>query len=433
MAKYISVALCCFLLAASTFGKSEKNKIQKSIHTFPSIGIVSDAPNDCPFERSKDFEGLIFTGKCATYTAADTWYPSWASDGHMYSPWTDGYLWRYRCASFLNAKGYKAHTAQAKIIGNDPMNLKIENLGKCPGPSEPYGGRYPSASLIHNGVWYYGTYCLDWEPKGYHWGTLGPFVGFRTSKDFGKTWTETKWTPEKSIFGETGKNGSRVKIGAPHFVDFGKNMEHSPDGKAYLVAHGGGVAEPNVRPADVSWINGDQVYLIRVTPSLETINDPNAYEFFAGRDKNNKPLWSRNFADIQPLVEWNNNCGCVTVTYNPVLKRYWMCVTEGYPKVMDAFPEMNTWIAEAEDITGPWKLATYMPKFGQQAYFMNFPSKFIQKDGRTAWLCYSNNYTADHKVLPPGAYAMTLHEIIFADKETFDNHQKKVKEETILE
>jgi hypothetical protein len=32
--------------------------------------------------------------------------------------------------------------------------------------------------------------------------------------------------------------GYPVKIGAPKFVDFGKNMEHSPDGKAYLVAHG---------------------------------------------------------------------------------------------------------------------------------------------------------------------------------------------------
>ncbi|GHU63186.1 hypothetical protein FACS1894123_05460 [Bacteroidia bacterium] len=32
--------------------------------------------------------------------------------------------------------------------------------------------------------------------------------------------------------------GYPVKIGSPHFVDFGKNMEYSPDGKAYMVAHG---------------------------------------------------------------------------------------------------------------------------------------------------------------------------------------------------
>jgi len=26
-------------------------------------------------------------------------------------------------------------------------------------------------------------------------------------------------------------------MGSPHFVDFGKNMERSPDGKVYLVGH----------------------------------------------------------------------------------------------------------------------------------------------------------------------------------------------------
>jgi len=432
MKNYTSITLSILIVSLCFAKASDKNKFQKSIHNFPSIAIPSIEPNNCPLEKSKDFSGLIFTGKCATYTAADTWYPSWASNGELYSPWTDGYIWRYRCASFLNKKGYKAFTGQAKIIGNDPMNLKIENLGKFPGPAEPYGGRYPSASLIHDGIWYYGTYCLDWEPEGYHWGTLGPFVGFRISKDYGKTWTDTSWTPQNPIFGESGKNGKRVKIGAPHFVDFGKNMQHSPDGKAYLVAHGGGIPEPNVRPADISWINGDQIYLIRVVPSIKTINDPNAYEFFAGH-RDGKPVWSRNFADIKPIIDWNNYCGCATITYNPFLKKYWMCVTDGYPKVLHEFPDMNTWIAEADEITGPWRLATYMPKFGQQAYFINFPSKFIKKDGRTAWLCYSNNYTADHKVLPPGGYAMTLHEVIFADKETIEKHNKKVREETVLE
>ena len=24
--------------------------------------------------------------------AKDTWFPSWASDGHLYTPWTDGYV-----------------------------------------------------------------------------------------------------------------------------------------------------------------------------------------------------------------------------------------------------------------------------------------------------------------------------------------------------
>ena len=79
---------------------------------------------------------------------------------------------------------------------------------------------------------------VHYGKDAFNWPWLGPVVGFRISKDFGKTWTDTPHTPAKPLFGETGMWGYPVKIGSPHFVDFGKNMEHSPDGKAYLVAHG---------------------------------------------------------------------------------------------------------------------------------------------------------------------------------------------------
>ena len=64
-----------------------------------------------------------------------------------------------------------------------------------------------------------------------------------------------------------------VKMGCPHFVDFGRNMEHSPDGKAYLVGMGAEENDPKPRYANLSWITADQVYLARVTPSIENIND----------------------------------------------------------------------------------------------------------------------------------------------------------------
>jgi hypothetical protein len=57
-----------------------------------------------------------------------------------------------------------------------------------------------------------------------------------------------------------------------------------------------------------------------------------------------------------------------------------------------------------------------MHNFGEQAYFVNIPSKFISADGRTAWLCYSSNFTnsylhTDFKDDPPGGgYGMVLQE-----------------------
>jgi hypothetical protein len=298
-------------------------------------------------------------------------------------------------------------TGQAKIVGSDPLNLKVENLGIHHASPAPYGGRYPCGSLVHNGIWYYGTYCLDESDRKLNWDILGPFVGFRVSRDLGKSWQDTPHTPAAPIFGESGKHGGKVRIGAPHFVDFGQNMKHSPDGKAYLIAHG------SQRPeAEAAWIAGDQANLIRVTPSPETINDPSAYEFFGGHDPHGQPVWTHDFTQMKPLVEWNGHLGHATMTYVAPLKKYLLVCTDGWPTVST----MDSYILESDTITGPWRLVNFLEKFGPQAYFVNIPSRFLGPDGRTGWLCYSANFTnlalgTHFKPNPPGSkYAMCLQE-----------------------
>jgi hypothetical protein len=370
----------------------------------------SEPPAGCPFPPSREIAGIRFTGVHASYANADTWYPSWAADGNLYSPWTDGKVGDIASTSF----GKNATTGHATILGDSPLDLKIANAGVYPGAPAPYGGRYPCGSLVHNGVWYYGTYCLmdsDGDPgKGLNWDILGPFVGFRTSRDFGKTWTDTPHTPSKPLFGEPERPGGRVKIGAPHFVDFGKNMQHSPDGKAYLVAHGATDDDPTPRPANLSWITGDQVYLVRVEPSISHINDASKYEYFAGHDGRGRPVWSRRFADLKPLAEWDDHMGCVTMTYDAPLRKYLMCVTDGG----NTISRFSTYILESSAVTGPWRLAVFMKNFGEQAYFVNFPSKFIGAGGRDAWLLYAANFTngylgTQYREDPPGSrYGMCL-------------------------
>ena len=390
----------------------------------------SEPPAECPFPQSESLSRIIFTGQSSDYYVADTWYPSWADDGNLYSGYTDGMVDSiFSCsdAAALSTipatKNYPtASTGNGVLIGNDPLHLQIRSLGVQFANPAPYGGRYPSGGLVHNGVWYYGTYCLG--PFGqtkvgsmvYNWPHLGPFVGFRVSKDYGRTWTDCPHTPEAPLFNENGMCGYPVKIGAPHFVDFGKNMEHSPDGKAYLVAHGSDLKFYPVgfeRFAHNSWITGDQVYLLRVVPSPETINNPNAYEFFAGREKDGTPVWSNDFSAIQPLLEWEGSMGCVTVTYNAPLKKYLMAVTDGG----NTCAKMHTYILESSALTGEWKLVTYMKNFGEQAYFVNFPTKFISDDGKTVRICYSGNFavTWNGEAIqenPPGShYGLVLQEI----------------------
>lgn len=377
----------------------------------------SSPPKDCPFEASTELTGIRFTGARSDYHCGDTWYPCWASDGNLYSPWTDG---QTEGVNAFSGKGEKAETGQAIMVGSDPLHLKIANTAPVQIASAvPYLGRYPCGSLVYNGVWYYGTYCLGPAPEVEHdgmkfnWPVLGPMPGFRISTDDGKTWTPSPRTPEKPLFPEPAQFMGPVKMGAPHFVDFGKNMEHSPDGKAYLVGMGAEAGDPKPRYANLSWITADQLYLARVTPSIENMNDPSKYEFFAGNDAAGQPVWTNTFAEIRPLLDWNNNMGCATVTYDAPLKKYLMCVTDGWPTA----GKMNSYVLESNAITGPWRLVVYMKDFGEQGYFLNFPSKFIAADGKCLWLCFSTNFADNWNgvklaVNPPGGhYGLCLHEV----------------------
>jgi hypothetical protein len=403
--------------------KSQTADLGPDVLRYEAFVWPSEVPEDCPFQQSKEFSGIKFLGVKSGFRYGDTWYPAWAANDTLYSPWTDGRTKRldgYTDWSQSWVDQVHITTGQGVIIGDDPLSLKAYSIGlDKSSPAFPYHGRYPCGSLIYNGIWYYGTYCLD--PAGYtkygdriiNWPWMGPFVGFRYSTDYGHTWTPCPHEPANPIFGETGINGYPVKIGAPHFVDFGKNMEYSPDGKAYLVAHGADTSDTKWRFWNDSWITGDQVYLLRVTPSVENINDVSKYEFYGGKDENGDPVWTHDFKEIKPLLEWNNNMGCVTITYNAPLKKYIMCVTDGG----NTYSKMNTYLLESDKITGKWKLVTYMKNFGEQAYFVNIPSKFISKDGKTAWLLYSGNYWDNMNgenvgVNPPGShYGMVFQKI----------------------
>lgn len=427
----VVLVITCMLAAARM--QAAEQKLFSMAKMWPS----EEGPN-CPIERSKDIVGIGFTSRYAYYTGADTWYPSWDADGNLYTPWTDGgvgHLGGHLGGSSWS--GYpKATTCHAKIVGNDPMHLKVYNLGSFRAAPLPYGGRYPCGTLCYNGIWYHGSYCLDGSK--YAWWIQRPFVGFRWSADKGKTWTDTTCSPLDNIFAETpdpafgegermityehkdrdGKMKTitekivafeKVKMGAPHFVDFGKNMEFSPDGKAYIVGHGA-----TDREGAHAWNLGDQIYMARVKPSPETINDRRAWEYFAGRDKDGKAVWSGEWKDIKPILDWPQHMGIVTCTYNPVLKRYIMFVTAADYTGEETYDVL---VLESDKVDGEYRLVSYMKDFGTQAYFVNMPTKFISKDGKTAWIIYSNNCIANQHINPTGTgYNMSMVELKFFEK-----------------
>lgn len=365
-------------------------------------------PGD-PIPASKSFAGITFPGPWSSFATADTWYPSWAADGKLYSPYMDGLC--EGSGSFGGTPNPLATLGTAVISGDDPTNLTIicsmRNVDRT-----GWDGRYASASLSYQGTWYYGSYTLNSGPQpggractGTYC-TLGPFVGFDISTDGGLTWQLSPHTTSSPLFGESIEGGHRVRLGALHVVDFGQELRGSPDGYAYLVGHGGGGPS-----TDNTWVSGDAIYLVRVKPTPTTINDPHAYEFYAGAP-DGPPAWSHSITDLRPLLTWPSHLGSTTITYDAPLRTYLLWVTSPTAGSYDTGGTYDQILLEAPSLAGPWRQVHYLPKFGPQAYFLNVPSKFISADGRRMWLSYSANYQSTAPADPPGSgYSFVLREL----------------------
>ena len=373
----------------------------------------------CPYPTDPRFGGVRFTGKSAAYAAADTWYPAWDAEGQLYSPYADGIVGEHRVLCTTNkgihdfsrdlGPGGNITTGHAVIRGDDPLALTVEALPPATLPTPRFHGLYPSASFIHDGIWYCGSYYLHrWtDPAGrritYE---LGPFQGFRLSRNRGQTWQDCPHTDAAPLFGERGRCAGElpIRFGAPHVVDFGRNLQHSPDGFVYLVGHGsrfaGGVA---------NWIAGDAAFLCRVRPSPAIVNDPAAYEFFAGCDPAGQPRWAGRVADSQPIIEWPWRCGCINVTWFPALRQYIACIAIGAAD--GGGGTMDTWLAIADNLWGPWRQLAYLEAFGSQAYFTCIPSKFLSPDNRSFWMFWSANWHLPAWQNPPGSsYSLSVGE-----------------------
>jgi hypothetical protein len=341
---------------------------------------------------------------------ADQFYPSWAADGNLYSPYADGTVLGVRviCTThpghmyvrqlgisdrswhqegeFIRSEEGTTSTGNAVIRGDDPFDLAFEGLASWSCTSARWHGYYPCGSLVHKGVWYYGrTYYHRWldENDVQHEYELGPCGGFRISEDFGQTWKESPLDDRSPLFPECGRpaGGAPIRLGVPKFVDFGKDSEHSPDALAYLVGHG--TQDPN---GIANWSSGDAIFLARVPPSPENINDPEAYEYFAGVDASGRPQWSADFSKIQPIIEWAGHCGLVTMTYHPWLRKYFCLITVGYPD--GSWGPFDAWVAEADEVWGSWSRVDYW-RFDNMVYCISLPSKFIEQNSNRAAIFYN--------------------------------------------
>ena len=367
-----------------------QNKIKPEGCPFPPSDFITDISiMDAHMEYGK-----VVNNVCVR--SADTWWLTWAEDGNCYSPFMDGTIKEVTAYGIKEGSSKQVHMGFVKFTGESPMNLvmdQIQNVNNNFGDSK---FRYACAILSFNGNIFYGSSNRTTNT------ILGSFVGFNISTDNGKTFSGCGTT---SLFGDT---FPLIKMGEPHFVDFGKNMEFSEDKKAYLIGYGSMEANKYQH-----WMMGDDIFLCRVTPSVDYMNDASRYEFFAGQDNKGNIVWSHQFSQIKPLLSWKGNIGQVGVTFIPALKKYIMTISTS--KQPNDNCDYDTYFLESDHLTGKWKLITYWQGFGSRAYFTNIPSKFVDSkliNGELyAWIVYSANYNGGTENPTGSKYAACFRKI----------------------
>src|SRR5680860_89435 len=400
------IAYCLFFTPLLSVSQYTDNGKREGYMADPAISPVyapyewpNEIPEDCPSERSKDIGKVVFTGRYANYTGADTWYLQSGGDGNMYSCWTDGDIDGFSTNSNIRSKS----TGQAKITGSVPLNLKFENLGRMWSGGTDY---YPCVSLIVDDVFYIGTYNA-FSQEGY-------FNGFRYSYNWdhftantepdwkNEYWTNAIDTVDANFFDEVGK----ARFRTPHAVNFAENNK-APDGKVYLSAHGHSSGS-----GKNDWDKGDAIYLCRVNAAPKDIIDPGSYEFFGGKDARGDDIWKKGVGNARPILDWPDHLGSEGITWFPKLGKY-ILMSCRLKENEDNLGYNITTFWESDNITGPYKIVHYMRDWGKQAYFPNIPAQLINEDGKSAWLTVACNYSAQDIDPHQCRYAASMHEIVF--------------------
>ena len=411
---------------APTFKNMTRGNNMQCVEVLPFVWPASKSatPTGCPLKQSA--LSLRFTGHgCSAdkENSADTVYFTEGRDGTLFTGWADGHQGPVE----VQCRGPQGRVGWSLFNGTSPRDLRLIDHGSVATPAGVGGelsGRYPVAGTSFNGVLYQGTYSEDngenvhgrVAPQscgGNTWCIGGPLVGWQHSSNRGQTWTLPNLNSSSNVFRQAWPSPPdpfQFKVMMAFWVDFGRNNERSPDGAHYLAAHGCN----GTRGYNCTWTQGSHIYLLRIRHlSPETVNDHRQWEFFSGNSGNSgngnsgnsgnsgsgnsgEPgtvggTWSRDFRDLQPLVEWPNRCGPPAISWiGGATQRFVLVV--GTPTVgLEMAPTLDTWVAESSGLTGPYKLVHYLSEFGNQGYNPNSPAKFWNNGlaNATGWLWYS--------------------------------------------
>ena len=218
-------------------------------------GPDTAGPHDAPYPPSPVIKGVKWAPAASIVRKAkggDNWPITWADDGHLYTAYGDGNGFEPEIPDKLSLGFARVEGGPADFTGVNIRSPSGEQRG------DGKAGKKASGMLMVDGVLYL-------------WARNAGNAQLAWSHDHGRTWEWSDWRFTTSF-------------GCPTFLNFGRDYAGARDDYVYVYSHDSGDA----------YAAADRMVLARVPRGR--IKDRGAYQFFAGRDAENRPSWTADIA-----------------------------------------------------------------------------------------------------------------------------------------
>ncbi len=319
----------------------------------------------------KVITGVTFDPKTHRRMAlgSDNWPLTWSDDDHQYAMWGDG-------GGFggSDSKG-RASFGVARIEGDHDNYRGVNRYGGINAECEStIQGKSHGAPISIAGVLY------AWvTPKSDQHG----YESFTLHKSIDKGCT---WIAHEVVF-TLATDG--ISYGG--FVQAGRDHRDARDGYVYAVAP----VAASTHSLKIVQRPG-RIALVRVRANA--IENRDAYEFFAGTDREGQALWSSSATDKRPIYEDVAGVGPFPqMSYVPGLNR-WVYTNEHGNGVDNASRNSLLTMAEAPHPWGPWNVFfkdVFFPSNQQKVFQWNLAPKWFRDEGKAFTLVFSGDDSND--------------------------------------
>lgn len=286
---------------------------------------------------------------------SDLWPVTWGPDGHIYTSWGDG-------GGFggTNSDG-RVSMGFARLEGPPEKYVAVNING---GKNGKHPASFPRKGKTGGIVFVDGVFYAWLNRQDGSWPSVNHSLIW--SDDRGASWKESSWKWPK------GEGNFQPNT----FLQFGRDYAGARDEYVYFYGRNG-----------TAWAKGTHGYLGRVHRAKLKVRD--AYEFFAGLDAEDTPIWSPDVNERKPHFTDPAGVEGIQVIYHAAIRRYLLTVHRGDQGTLGIFDAPEPW--------GPWTTVAYYDNWldlkgtgaRREMLFINIPTKWIYADGKTLWVIFT--------------------------------------------